>query len=64
MNKKVCKKCLNRFNRLNICDECLQIIADDMARDVAKGVWEGVRKYVYGGGVGLFLAGMLIGYLI
>ena len=64
MKDKICKKCFNRFNRLKICDECLEIIADDMARDVARGVWKGIRGYIYGGAVVIFLAGVLVGYLI
>ena len=64
MNKNICKKCINKFNKLDICDECLVLIADDIAEDVARGVWNGLRWYFYGGAVVIFLLGMLIGYSI
>ena len=61
---KLCRKCLRNFEKLVVCDNCLELIAEDIAKEVSSGVWEGITNYLIGGFFITLFAGALIGYLI
>ena len=55
---KLCKKCRKILAKTDeVCDKCLDIMAEDMASDI----WDSMKWYVYGVGAVAFLLGLVIG---